>query len=1299
LILARTRNVLHWIWRQLLTWSLVALLLLAAWVGLGRELMPLVANYKERLEARLTARIGVPVHIRALRGEWDGLAPYFVADDIELRDPRQPDRVLLRLPGLTTRPALLPSLLNREPRLVTTLNGLSLHLQQKPDGQMEIAELALLASSDPAAARQTMSLLLRQPYIALEDGHIVLGLNRRPPLVMSGLQLSSFNEGRQHWFKGSFHVPDSQQPVNIVMRFQGDPQDWAHTDLQAWLSTPALDLGPWLKDMAVPELAIGSARAGGEYWVDVHQGSLQAITGQLALPEATLLLRSGKRSSSYVAKNLHGLLRLQREAQGWTFSANNLSGHINGLPLPAPRFALQVEDRQLTLSVAQLALEPLRQLAQNAAELPPEAQSWLQATALGGWVPHLRLTVARGADGELGTPQVQAEFKALTLASHKGLPGIDNFAGWLSVGADGGEVYLDSRHTLLDLHQFFRAPLPADSLSGGLRLRRGDSAWELQSGPLQVSNSDASGNAVLSVSIPFKDPGAAQMHLLAGLHEAKANSAWRYTPWTSAGDDTLAWMKAAFTGGTVSNGYFLFDGPLNTRRDLPESQLQMRFQLRDASLAYTPGWPPIENMQAEVLISNSRLSISSPVSQVYGTHADNVTALIPDLSHPVLSVSASLHGPADDVMQLFRNSPLKAQLGNLGQSMNLDGDIIGQLDLLVPLDARPTRVRIEADLPGNRLKLIQPQLLVEQLQGHVSYSSEQGLSSKHLEGHLLGGDIVARINSQVHGGELSQVHVVVDGRTGVPALQQWSGSSLLHYLDGDSDYQADISIPTDSRPSQLLLSSSMEGLRINLPAPFGKGLEAMPLRYQSDLGQGKTSARLQLGRHINVGMIAQDGHVKGVLLRVGQEGGVAFPEQPGLAIEANMPRVNVEDWQRWWSSNGAAGAGDLALSSATVDTQQLIVGGYVLRNAQINASHDDGVWTLSLGSDRLSGQITLPPAGKTQAGVGVALNKLEWPLPLAPGSKGSAGLPHELSDVPVALHISALSLDSWPNLGESEVSAHVLSSDYGVGLSQVQVSNSGSNSSFQGAINWQWQGHAQTRIDGLVQGSDISVLVKNLGFNPTLTTGRSRTELHLNWEGGPEDVSIASLNGKFESQACKGRLLNVGLVTSASRIFGLFDPDNIKRRLHLDFNDVIKKGVGYDEAIASAEIHNGVLVPGRFAFAGPSMSAEGHGRVDLNNSTVEQDINVTLPVVAGALPGAIAFVANPLLGAVVVGFDTLWNKEIGKLTTLHYHVSGNWADPQVTRGAALTDKPKADKDKSRPKEKDRELAPLCSEKT
>jgi uncharacterized protein YhdP len=61
-------------------------------------------------------------------------------------------------------------------------------------------------------------------------------------------------------------------------------------------------------------------------------------------------------------------------------------------------------------------------------------------------------------------------------------------------------------------------------------------------------------------------------------------------------------------------------------------------------------------------------------------------------------------------------------------------------------------------------------------------------------------------------------------------------------------------------------------------------------------------------------------------------------------------------------------------------------------------------------------------------------------------------------------------------------------------------------------------------------------------------------------------MALVGLDGTAADLAStKGRLLNVNATTSASRVFGLIDLDNLRRRLKGDFSDVLKRGLSFDK--------------------------------------------------------------------------------------------------------------------------------------
>ena len=68
------------------TLGLCALLLVLAalYVSLGRELVPLVAEYRDEVQARAQAAVGMPLSIGHLEGGWSGFDPILTAHDVQL---------------------------------------------------------------------------------------------------------------------------------------------------------------------------------------------------------------------------------------------------------------------------------------------------------------------------------------------------------------------------------------------------------------------------------------------------------------------------------------------------------------------------------------------------------------------------------------------------------------------------------------------------------------------------------------------------------------------------------------------------------------------------------------------------------------------------------------------------------------------------------------------------------------------------------------------------------------------------------------------------------------------------------------------------------------------------------------------------------------------------------------------------------------------------------------------------------------------------------------------------------------
>ena len=122
----------------------LVLVLMALYVSLGRELTPLVAEYRAEVEAKASAALGMPLNIGELEGNWSGFAPIMLAHDVMVGEGAN----ALRLDQVRAVPDLWASLMAREVRIAhLELSGLKISLKEGEDGALGAGRFAGAAGS------------------------------------------------------------------------------------------------------------------------------------------------------------------------------------------------------------------------------------------------------------------------------------------------------------------------------------------------------------------------------------------------------------------------------------------------------------------------------------------------------------------------------------------------------------------------------------------------------------------------------------------------------------------------------------------------------------------------------------------------------------------------------------------------------------------------------------------------------------------------------------------------------------------------------------------------------------------------------------------------------------------------------------------------------------------------------------------------------------------------------------------------------------------------------------------------
>ncbi len=1203
----------------------LALIPLALVVGIGRELLPLVAEQKPAIERLLTERTGLQIRLGELQGDWHGLSPVLRARQVAIHDARQPGKPLLVVPSVTTEPDWWASLRDLSPRLRTTINGLQLTLAPRTEGGIEVVEFAGLGKSDPAKARRALRWLLAQPGLSLLDNQLRWQAPGRPVQALRNVRLQQFNGRHDYRLQAEFRLGDSPALQRALVVVNGDPLAWEATPWEAYLQLQDLPAWqPWLS--LLPEswsthLSQGDARL----WLSSAGGHPSEAT--LTLADVGFSMQVPGRGS-YQAQALRGVLSLRHEGEHWHVGGDDLSGRVNDLPLPLQRLAVDYAPRQLVLSAARVSLADSHALVTREHLLAPALQQTLDQVSPTGWLPRLHVVAGKVGDS-WRLLSANSEFKALTLQPTETLPGVRDLAGWIQGSPDGGLLYLDTRRGELNLHTEFREPVPVDVLRGGIRWLHAGGVWHIDSDVLQLSNVDAEGRAQLAVRIPDGHPEETRLELLASLERGSVARAWRYVPWHAAGDKTLAWLQRSLLAGKVEHGSFLYSGTLHGKGHT--GRFDMQLQLKDATLDYVPGWPAVQKLDGLVQISGRELKVVGQRASILAGKASNLLAVIPDLAHGVLQVDADLDMDISDLDRLLAESPLKAHAGAVADALTMKGATKAHLGLSIPLHhgEGETDVKVGATLDNAELGLPAERLVFNRVSGPISFDSRSGLKGD-LQSVLWGRPAHVALAGQARGGRWNNQAIDVDAQVEAGALGQWLGTDLAPYMRGQSPVRVALGIPVaQAAQIDLRVTSPLTGMRVLLPAPFAKAAgDTLALNYQGKIGgSGEHLARASLGDGMQAGLVWRSGRLQRLLLRAGLPG-VAWPDQPGIFVEARVPELDVAAWRSLLPGNGNAPARPApaalpAFRQLTLQADRVLLGERSLGPTRARIQRVDDDWQI-----RLSG-----------------------------------AQPKQLPD--------------WP---ATDLSA-TLSQEQGLWrLDPLEIRQP--QASFVGSLSWMAGARALTTVKGTLESKDLKRLLEQLGQAPVITSDGLVAKGVLQWPGNPDDFALAQLQGSVDAKLRNGRLIESGGINLVTRVFGLLNASNILRRLRFDFTDVTRKGINFDQLLVQGELREGVVKPARFDLDGPTVTIHGRGSVNLNTREVDQQLRVGVPV-SSAVPVVAGFLAGPVVGGALVAADLLLDKQLSRLTSVRYHVSGPWdalkVDDEVLESSPgkdeATDKP------------------------
>ncbi|HLB13418.1 MAG TPA: YhdP family protein [Burkholderiales bacterium] len=1259
-------------------WALIATYFLAVggMLALRFWVLPGVAAYKAEIAAAVSRAVGERVELGGVEAEWFGLHPRLELTDVRIFDRRGDEALALPYVGVTIA---WRSLVAGELRFRSiVLDRPDLSIRRDPQGRLFVAGLELDSSGEPDGSGADW--LLKQGEIVIRDGTVEWSDEQRGavPIRLERVDFLLRNEGRHHKFAIRAAPPSGFASAidlrgDLIGRTMSELKEW---NGRVYAGFEYVDLAAWQTWLDYP-FEVRGGRGALKLWLGFASQRLTELSADLALadvatrfaPELPLLeLESvlgqfgAKRVTRFELIDLDGEPDVAYDG----FARQLALAMQSGATLPPADFTARWEPAQGRrpargeIVAPRLELAPLA-LVGEYLPFPEQARQALVAAA-----PEGRLSdVTFAWTGEVAQPATYAargKFADLGMRPYQRVPGFTRLSGAFEATDRGGSVTLAANGVTIDYPGIFFEPTFAfDAL--GARV-----SWSFPQGDVLVrleevtlSNSDLAGS--LSGTYRTGGKGVQGIDVAARLTRGEGRHVYKYIP--ELPPEVAVWLRDRIQSGDIGETRFRLRGDLDDFpfRDATKGEFRISGRVTGGTLEYADGWPKLTNVTADLVFDGPRLKISSPRANALGTQISDAVVTLPDLygDGTDVLVNGQAQGPTGEFLKLIAQSPVRGFLDGLTDGWTAEGR--GRLNLHVelPLD-RLERAKVAGSFQfaNNGLQMGSDQPPLAQVTGRVEFT-ESGASARNLTALALGGSISAQLTTRD-----GAVTAVVQGHADAAQLARSIELPLADRLRGPMPFKYTTS-SSRQRPSSSTFESSLVGVAVDLPPPFGKAAaDSAPLRIERTPLAAKGPGGYREALAVSVGSLL---NAKAELWREGEHtvierGGVAIgdvalklPDRPGVLVAGKLAALDLDRLLPLVTSAGErAGGAELSVNALDFEAGTLVVNRRQFHDVKVHAQFDGGrTWRADVSARELAGELAWRPEG--QGALAARLKYLIHPQAVPGATPGD----ETVSDLPALRIIADSYTYNGHELGRLEVRA--VNEPAGWRLHQLELVAPDGSLSASGLWQPPRLGTERTELDVKVDVKDVGTYLARFGQPDAVAKGTATLEGAVRWSGPVHRIDYGSLSGHLALKAAKGQFMKVD--PGVGRLLGVLSLQSLPRRVTLDFRDIFSDGFAFDSIAGSAKLASGVAVTDDMAMAGPAASVAITGRADLAKETQDLTVRV-VPTIGDSIAVAAGVVLlNPIIGAGALLAQRLLRDPLGQMLAYEYRVTGSWAEPKV----------------------------------
>lgn len=985
--------------RQLILLLTVTLVLIAAYVSIGRQFMPAISRYTQFFEQQIFELSGVPVAVDSLVGSFQGFNPVIQVNGLRLLVDAAPSSSALVFDNASVIVDIPRSIRQRSWVLEDfVVEELELNVEQTESGSWQLGGLNT-SGEGGVDLNNLYRTFLRFSQLSLRDVTVNLQTFMGDRVSFNNGSATIENRGQNHYLHANVSLEGNDQQVAFSFEVEGD--DLADIEGKLHLDFPEDDYSVLFRGQEFGGTTVQQFFGGGDLWLAFSGGQINETVSQLDVDSVTF---GSTTSEPLRLDNISGKSRLTivAEENYWELALADMSVSWQELAWSPFNAYLQVFPEQLLSARADnINISLLAQIATNSGLLSANAQQQIEMYSPRGALQNFSFTMPLAENSEENL-RVKTNLLSADVASVRGSPNMWGINGYAELEIDSdsrqalGLFEVESEEFRINLPNVFQNTWDYNYVNGSMAFRRDlDNELELRLlSSMIVANSDAVDARVQFSSI-INDPASsepkAELELLVGALRFDAQQKALYLPDAPTIDpglkNVMEWLNQAILDGTVSNSAALYRGSTLPGAPSETKTFQSYYLMTDGELNFSDEWPNLSDVSAYVATDDGNVDIEVASSNSMNIGAGSVLADIRQdaESRTNLSVRGQASGSTADGLNYLQSAAVGENLKSAFANWQADGDFSADIEVIVPLggpESSPvleTDVRLDITLVDNKLVIPDYAIEVEELNGPVVFDTRTGLEPSELRGRLFGQLASLKLSSELKSGELETIFVDATGSVDPEQLIAWPLQEefvrdLLRKMEGQLAYEAKLSITQalgSEVSNRLSIDSSLIGASLALPDPFGKSVEMeLPLHLDMDFADNSQHVFGTLGPALSFDLELEQGSIRDGLVFVGDSQssfeGLLMNDTDGLAVLGSMEHFKFDQWSSFLAELNEDGSASSELGGAIefVDLQLDVLELYDQQlddvNMRIVGDLTERQWAVTLNSESLAGRVNLP---------------------------------------------------------------------------------------------------------------------------------------------------------------------------------------------------------------------------------------------------------------------------------------------------------------------------------------------------